>query len=293
MRRTIIIVCLLCVHVLVNAQSVPSLLLPGDASSTVAPTVLMNVDRAFESNPAAAVFAPGRFGAWAGGAAWAPKTAGTTIIAGGASARFGDKIAVAVSYRSLADKPYEIVSASGSVTGTFTPADKIISLGSSFKIGSSLGAGLMLRYLTSAIGTDLKGSTFCADLSLFYSKEALSAGLSVRNLGGKISWGDDAYALPLNASLGAAYSVAGLKAGLEVNYLFEGAFGAGVGAEYLIADIATVRAGYHLGDKSKGLTSYVSLGLGAKFAGVCLDAAYLLASETLGGSLVAGLSYSF
>lgn len=293
MKRALLFSVLIAASLVMRAQSVPSLLVPGDASGTIAPTVLFNADKAFENNPAAAAFAPKRIGAWGGFAVWAPATAGTSIYGGGASMRFGDKFAAALSYKSLSDRPYEIVSVSGSVTGTFTPKDNIISMGAAYRVLPELSAGLMLHYVTSEIGVDMKGSAICADLSVYYTKEALTAGASVRNLGGKINWGGDSYALPLTASAGAAYSIAGLKAGLELSYLFEGAFGAGLGAEYTVMDIATIRAGYHLGDKAKGLASFASLGLGAGFAGVSLDVAYLLASDTLGGSLMLSLGYSF
>lgn len=293
MKRALIFSFLITVSLVMRAQSVPSLLVPGDASGVVAPIVLFNADKAFENNPAAAALSPKRIGVWGEFAMWAPATAGTTIYGGGASMRFGDKYAVALSYKSLNDRPYEIVSVSGSVTGSFTPKDNIISMGAAYKVLPELSAGLMLSYVTSEIGVDMKGSAICASLSVYYTKEALTAGASLRNLGGKINWGGDSYALPLTASAGAAYSVAGFKAGLELSYLFEGAFGAGLGAEYTVKDIATFRAGYHLGDKAKGLASFASVGLGVKFAGVSLDLAYLLASETLGGSLLAGLSYSF
>ena len=68
---------------------------------------------------------------------------------------------------------------------------------------------------------------------------------------------------------------------------------AGLGLEYGIADIAFVRAGYHYGDAAKALPSYASLGLGAQFAGVSLDLAFLTASESLGNTLLFGLGYSF
>ena len=87
--------------------------------------------------------------------------------------------------------------------------------------------------------------------------------------------------------------IEGLKAAAEFAYLFEGAFGASLGAEYCYADIVSARAGYHLGSKDKGLPSYASIGLGAKYFGVGLNLAYLLASDTIGGSFLAGLSYSF
>ena len=78
-----------------------------------------------------------------------------------------------------------------------------------------------------------------------------------------------------------------------MDYLFSGALMAGLGLEYCIVDIVSVRAGYHYGDAAKALPSFASVGLGVKFAGVHLDAAFLLASKTLGNTLMIGLGYSF
>ena len=80
---------------------------------------------------------------------------------------------------------------------------------------------------------------------------------------------------------------------LEADYLFNGGMMAGLGAEYCIADIAFLRAGYHYGDPANALASYASLGLGEVFSGFSIDLAFLTASETLGNTFMMGLGYSF
>lgn len=293
MRKFVVFICALTASAVLRAQSVPSLLVPADAAAVVASTVLFSEGRAFESNAAAAALSPSKYSAWAGVSSWAPATAGTFIAGGGASVRLGGKFALGASFKSFKDKPYDIVSASGSVSGSFAPSDQLISIGASYGLLPGLGAGLVLRMVSSAIAPSMKGSAFCADLTAYYSKGALSAGAGIYNIGSKIDWGGDSYSLPAVVKAGAAYSVAGLKAGAEAEYLLDGAFGASFGAEYLIAGIVPVRAGYHYGNKEKGLASYASLGLGARIAGVSLDLSYLLASQTLGGSILVALSYSF
>ena len=68
---------------------------------------------------------------------------------------------------------------------------------------------------------------------------------------------------------------------------------AGLGVEYTIVDIVSLRGGFHYGDAAKAVPTYASLGLGVHVAGLVFDAAYLLASETVGGSLCITLGYSF
>ncbi len=60
-----------------------------------------------------------------------------------------------------------------------------------------------------------------------------------------------------------------------------------------VSGIAFLRVGYHYSTQDKGLPSFASAGLGLKFAGVELNAAYLFASEALGNTMTFGLGYSF
>ena len=68
---------------------------------------------------------------------------------------------------------------------------------------------------------------------------------------------------------------------------------AGLGLEYTLADIVSLRGGFHYGDAAKALPTYASLGLGLQFAGVSLDVTFLTASQSLGNTLLFGLGYSF
>ena len=77
-----------------------------------------------------------------------------------------------------------------------------------------------------------------------------------------------------------------------MSYLFAGALGAAAGVEYGFKDMIFARAGFHYGSASLGLPTYASLGLGAKFAGVTLDAAYLLVGN-LSNSLMFTVGYGF
>lgn len=85
----------------------------------------------------------------------------------------------------------------------------------------------------------------------------------------------------------------GLNLQAEADYVLDGGLMAGAGAEYVLADIASIRAGYHFGNSMNVVQSYASLGAGVKFVGIALDFTYILASDTLGGSFMAGLRYSF
>lgn len=99
--------------------------------------------------------------------------------------------------------------------------------------------------------------------------------------------------MPMMAKVGGSYTNSGFTAAAEVDYLFSGALMAGLGLEYDIQNIVSLRAGYHYGDARKALPSFASLGLGARFAGVKLNLAYMLANRNIGGSFLLGLGYAF
>lgn len=223
---------------------------------------------------------------------WSPSSSSMGLAGLGAFARFG-KVAVALDGRYFIEKPYDIISSVSKVIGTFQPKDMMFGLGVAFQVAEPLSIGLTGRYYSSSIAEKAKGSSFCIDGDVSFRKGSLAAMAGVANIGSKMNYGGSSYALPALAKGGVAYSVAGLTASAEADYLFSGAFMAGLGLEYGIADIAFVRAGYHYGDASKALPSYASLGLGAQFAGVSLDFAFLTASESLGNTLLFGLGYSF
>ena len=225
---------------------------------------------------------------------WAPASANNTILGGDAYIRIGNKLILSFGGQDFLDKPYDISGEQGAVKGSFKPYDLIISLGGSYKITNAIDAGLTIRTITSVLGESAKGSTFCGDVRVGYSGNSWNANLSVRNLGTPINYGNGAYNLPsLIAAHGGWTPVKGLNVAAEADFLFSGTFMAGAGAEYCYADIVTARAGFHYGDPSKALPTFASLGLGGKFFGVHLDAAYVFASPTIGNSFMISLGYAF
>ena len=54
----------------------------------------------------------------------------------------------------------------------------------------------------------------------------------------------------------------------------------------------SVRAGYRYGAEHV-IPSFASVGVGAKFAGIKIDAAYLFANEVIGNTTAVSLGYCF
>lgn len=225
---------------------------------------------------------------------WAPKTAGNTMFGGDVFFRASERLGLSLEGRVFQDKPYDISSAQGMARGQFRPSEMVLGLGASFAATDFLSIDVKARMFSSTIAENYKGNAFCGDLRVGYEQEMFSVGLSGRNLGSKLSYGADSYALPALAALDASVRpVAGLTVAAEADYLFSGALMAALGVEYTIAEIVSLRGGFHYGDAAKALPTFASLGLGVQFAGVRLDAAFLLGSKALGNTMMFGFGYSF
>jgi hypothetical protein len=282
-----------------QAQSLPVLLLqtdPAVAGSAGASSQSAVSAYAAENNMAAVSLSSDKLHAGVSYESWQPAAAKDRLLGFGAFWHSG-KLGLAVGFKSLQMPSYEIVSPNGAtsqVDGAFSPGESSISLGGSYALGKNLAFGVVARLTSSNLAKDASASVFGADISVQYSTDGLSAGLTLANLGGKVDYGEGPYPQPACIKAGASYDIIeGLNVSAGAGYLFEGAFESSVGAEYSFMGMAFGRAGYHLGSRELGIPSYASVGAGGKVAGVSLDVAYLFASDTVGGSFIAGLSYAF
>lgn len=282
MKKIFILLTLLLAAQAAFAQSVPELLVPADARALSMGGVALQPDA-------------NKLDVKAFYGMWAPGSARNTLVGGDAFFRAGERVNITVEGRAFMDKSYDSASATSQVTGAFRPLSWIAGAGVSFGISEAFAVGVKARMVSSAIAETAKGSAFCGDVYASYTGGIVSASVGVRNLGSKINYGGaSSYSLPALAAVqGSVKPLNGFTVGAEVDYLFEGALMAGLGLEYCIADIVSLRGGFHYGDQTKGIPTFASLGLGVKFAGVHLDAAYLLASQTLGNTLMVGLGYAF
>lgn len=295
--KRIIIIALCALGINANAQTMQFLNVNQDAAaSAVAGTGVGRPADAFalENNMAAASLSTSEFAAEIGYGMWQPNTSKTGVVSAAGYLQLNDKVALGAAFKNFSEAEYSITSADGRNTGSFKPSEMAAGLGVSFKVSEGFAIGLNAKFASSTIAESAKASSVAADLSLAYAGNGLQAGLAVCNIGGKVDYGAETkYSLPSIAKAGAAYTIAGLTASAELDFLFSGGLMAGLGAEYWVKDIVAVRAGFHYGDSAKAIPTYASAGLGFNLAGVKLNAAYLLASDTLGGSMMFGLGYSF
>lgn len=296
MKKAILIIAATIVSLSLSAQSIAFLNInPDPVTAGVAGTGIARTADAYavENNIAAAALNGPKMAAAAGFGMWQPKAANTKLISAAGYYRITDRFALGVQFKDMSYPAYSNVSGDGRIRDSFSPMELTAALGAAYRIADGFSAGVNLRFIRSSLAETAKASAFGADIALKYEKDAFQAGLSVCNLGTPVSYGEDKYAQPGIARLGAAYSIAGLTASVEADYLFAGGLMAGIGLEYTFADIVSVRAGFHYGDPAKAMPMYASLGLGVQFAGFRLDAAFLTASKTVGNTLLLGLGYSF
>ncbi len=268
--------------VTVYSQSASALLVPRDAG-----TLSLGLTQSIPADY-------GLLDAGISGGLWAPASASNTFLGAKVGLKLTPAFTLNIDGRYFSDKPYDVTNSQGSVTGSFSPSDLFFSLGGAFHITEQLSIGIDARVISSSLAPEAKAAGFCGDIHASYATDRFTAVVSARNLGPGLDYGNGASPLPSLVSAAGSISPAdALRLVLEADYLFNGGMMAGLGAEYCIADIAFLRAGYHYGDPAKALASYASLGLGAVFSGFSVDLAFLTASETLGNTFMIGLGYSF
>jgi len=135
--------------------------------------------------------------------------------------RLGDKSAIGASLRYFSLGDIKFTDDQGNPIGDFNPAEFAVDLGFSQKFSEKFSAGLAARYIYSNLtggidvgGADTKaGRSFAVDVGLFYTDDeaevfgqdaVFNLGLSITNIGAKISYTDDAVAdfIPINLRFG-------------------------------------------------------------------------------------------
>ena len=218
-------------------------------------------------------------------------------IQAGLSMKIGDKLAFTAGFGRQSGVSFEEFNGIGESLGEFAPSDMRINIGAAYGISNILSAGVNVHYLVSAIASDASLSAISADAAVFGKLNSLNFAAGVRNMGTGVK-DSQGNSFPIPASIFAAgeYSLAigekmALCANLDASYFLSAGISAGVGAEFSYDGMFFARAGACLGNDI--LPSFASAGLGAKFFGIGVDMAYILASDALGGSFLASLTYSF
>ena len=256
-----------------------------------------------QTNPAAIPYSDAALSAAAGYTMWQPTAANENIINVDAAYKMGDKFGVALDFMYGMHPKYLITNSSASSSGEFAPSDMHVELGLGWKFLPFLSLGAEVGYATSSIAKDYSYGAVTADVFLMTKVAGFKATAGVSNLGTAVtSKSGTKYSLPSAASVGLGYDLSFAKVHavgvtFDADYYFKYGINLALGAEYSYNDMAFVRAGYNVSGEAL-LPSYASIGAGAKFAGVEINLAYLIASSAplsvaAKNTLSIGLGYSF
>ena len=294
MRKTILLFSILLANVLfVNGQSASFVeIIPDARAASMGATGVASNNGAFSlyHNTAALALIENKAGAGYSYTPWMNSfRKGYALHTVAGYYQISPKIgAVTVGYRYFTLPKYERIGNNGESKGNYNPDEMSFDLGYAYAITAELGIAANVRYIRSAIEKDQTGTAFAGDLSLYYTKNSFAVGLSLMNLGQKISYYGEKYEMPTKVKLGGSYSyLLGeqhmLTGNAEVAYKFlpsdySGVEG-GIGAEYTYKNMLSARAGYHLGDEDKTSPNYATVGCGVKYWKLALDATYLIAKS--------------
>lgn len=218
--------------------------------------------------------------------------AGTTANHLAASASAGD-VRFSVSLQSVSVDDIELRTMPGEAAGTFSARNIAIGGSAALRLMEDLWAGVSARFLFEKIFTD-EAQGYGLDAGLLYRvNDALTAGVSLQNIGSMSDLRDQPTALPTTLRGGAAWRTqAGAAVALTGAFdiaktLDDDATHLNIGAEAEYDGMAAVRAGYQTGYESRSVTG----GIGLRYAGISVDYAFVPFTGALQSTHTVSLSF--
>ena len=223
-----------------------------------------------------------------------PQLSATQFIGGGLAGSL-DKLGYSLSF---VHGTGEKMSIENSKISFHTPTEMLVSAGLSYALLDFLSIGVNAKYAKEQPWTDTSIDGLAADVILAGKVEGIDFAAGVTSLGQKVkSQSSGEYNLPTALTLAAGYRYEvsdehALAARAKVDSYLGGSLAAGAGVEYCWSGMFSARAGYHYGGDSI-VPTFASAGLGICFSGLTLDAAYLFASDVLGGTFALSAGFRF
>lgn len=302
MKKTIYILTLLLVSMTAGAQALPFTAVNYDpVSMAMGGTGLTDTSSpayAVYGNPAAAVFSGRKLEVAAGYAMWQPSSMKSDVVSAAGTFVLREKIGVSVGMSYGTNPSYDVIDASGLVTGSFTPSDLQVGAGVSWRFLPFLSVGANVGYASSTLAEGASYGAVNADVYAMAKFGGLKAAAGVKGLGTAVKSASGAsFNLPMAAAAGVGYELGlGEKSRVDVNldaeYYMKDGVAVAAGASYTFARLFTVRAGYRYGGNTV-LPSFASVGAGFRIFGAGVDLAYLIAgkSSPMANTLSIGLRW--
>jgi len=205
------------------------------------------------------------------------------------------KVALGFSVNNTSVDDIQIREIPGEQTGQFTAQNLALGLSLGYKVNEMLSLGLTGKFLFEKIYVD-NASGIALDLGGLYTKENLSIGAAISNLGSMSQLRNESTKLPASIRLGGSYSIilVGITSKLLIGVdgykvLSGGKFHANTGAELQYKDFLALRVGYQSGYENKSITT----GIGLKYKAINLDYAFVPYKYSLGSSHTITLGTNF
>lgn len=206
-----------------------------------------------------------------------------------------DKLALGFSVNNTSVDNIEVREIPGEPLEKFTAQNFAMGFSVGYKVNDMLQLGVTGKFLFEKIFVD-NASGLAIDFGGLYTKDKLSVGASISNLGSMSQLRNESSKLPSSVRLGGSYlfDIPGISSNLRVSIdgykvLDGGKLHANTGAELLYKDFLAIRAGYQSGYENKSLTT----GIGLKYKSFNLDYAFVPYKYSLGSSHTITLGTDF
>jgi tetratricopeptide (TPR) repeat protein len=160
------------------------------------------------------------------------------------------------------------------------------------RVAKNMSIGLNLKSIHENI-RGKKAWAFAADIGSLYQfkNKKISIGMSVQNLGSRITFVDESYGLPTILRLGVSYRLSKQIVSLDINFPQDNVVNIRVGTECWFWDMLALRLGYRtIAIKDINAIAGLSAGLGFRIRNFCVDYAFVPYGD-LGGTHRISLSY--
>jgi hypothetical protein len=206
-----------------------------------------------------------------------------------------NKVALGLGINNTSISDIEVREIPGAPIDNFTAQNFAFGLSGAYKINDMIQVGVTAKFLYEKIYID-NASGYAFDFGGLYSKDNLSIGVSVSNLGSMSELRTVSTKLPASGRFGASYLInipnldGGVRVAADGFKVFDGGkFHVNAGAEFLYKDFLSIRAGYQSGYEDRNFTT----GIGLKYKAFSLDYAFVPYRYSLGSSHTITVGTSF
>jgi hypothetical protein len=192
----------------------------------------------------------------------------------GSAMAINDNSVIGVSAAYLHMGSIETYDASNQAGESLNPYSLAGIISYSYNLNSNLSFGLSGKYITEKLA-DVEASGYAFDIGAQYYHDAFALGVVANNIGPKISYENESFALPASVSFGVSYSPYQLPISIMTGARmpFDGKAALSFGAEYRMSRFLSLRSGVGSIGSDKA-TSIANFGAGFNVAGIDVDYAF-------------------